>query len=221
MTITPTNGNLRQRWLRNMERGKYIIFEGGEGCGKSTHSDFVLDYLSKKGISAIKSREPGGVSEAEQIRNVLLSKENTLHPLSELYLFQAARTEFFRKIIIPNLEKGISVLSDRSMYSSEVYQGYAGGIDLKLIKYLNKKSTFGIKPDLTIILDIDSKKGLEKEINSDRMALKGERFHKKVNLGYREIAKNHPNCLLIPYIENKLEEMKSLYIPKINELFGL
>jgi len=205
-----------------MKRGKYIIFEGGEGCGKSTHSDFVLNYLNKKGISAIKSREPGGVSEAEQIRNVLLSKENTLHPLSELYLFQAARTEFFRKIIIPNLEKGSSVLSDRSMYSSEVYQGYAGGIDLELIKSLNKKSTFGIKPDLVVLIDIDPKKGLERESNPDRMAKKGLDFHKKVNLGYLKVAKeNYEFFLVVPYIENGLEEMKSLYIPKINELFGV
>jgi len=205
-----------------MERGKYIIFEGGEGCGKSTHSNFVLDYLSKKGISVIKSREPGGVSEAEQIRNILLSKENSLHPLSELYLFQAARTEFFRKIIIPNLEKGISVLSDRSMYSSEVYQGYAGGIDLELIKSLNKKSTFGIKPDLVVLIDIDPKKGLERESSPDRMAKKGLDFHKKVNLGYLKVAKeNHEFFLVVPYVENGLEEMKSLYLPKINELFSL
>jgi len=203
-----------------MKRGKYIIFEGGEGCGKSTHSDFVLDYLSKKGISAIKSREPGGVNEAEQIREVLLNKQNNLHPLSELYLFQAARTEFFRRVIIPNLESGNSVLSDRSMYSSEAYQGYAGGIDLKLIKSLNKKSTFGIKPDLVVLIDIAPEKGLGKESNPDRMAGKGLDFHKKVNSGYLDIAKENPEFfLVIPYIENGVEGMKSLYLPRINELF--
>jgi len=205
-----------------MKQGKYVVFEGGEGCGKSTHSDFVLGYLTKNGIPAIKSREPGGISEAEQIRNILLKKENNLHALSELYLFEAARTEFFRKIIIPNLEKGISVLSDRSMYSSEAYQGYAGGIDLKFIRDLNKKSSFGIKPDLVVLITIDAEKGLVKESHPDRMSGKGIEFHRKVNLGYLKIAEDNSDFFfVVPYIEKGLEKMKSLYLPRINKLFGL
>ena len=201
-----------------MERGKYIIFEGGEGCGKSTHSNFVLNYLNKEGYTSIKSREPGGIEVAEKIREILLDKNHSLDSLTELYLFEAARTEFFKQKVIPNLEKGINVISDRSGYSTEAYQGYAGGLSLDLIKSLNKKSTFGIKPDLTFIIDVPVKKGLEKEVDPDRFALKGKAYHKKVNQGYLEIAKRD-NCIVIPYLEGNLKKMQNEILFHINKLF--
>ena len=203
-------------------RGKYIIFESGEGGGKSTHAKLCVDYLNQNGINTVYSREPGSVAEAEKIRNVILDKENDLSSLTELYLFEAARAEFFRKVVLPNLENGISMVSDRSMYSSEAYQGYAGGVDLGLIKMLNEKSTFGIKPDLVVLINVNAEKGLAKETDSDRISDKGLNYHEKVNLGYLQIAKENPEIFkVIPYIENGLKEMKKMYFPKINELFGI
>lgn len=204
-----------------MEKGKYIIFEGGEGSGKGTHSSFLIEYLKSKKIPVEYTREPGGIKEAEEIRKIILSKENNISSLTELYLYEAARTEVFSKIIIPKLNSGITIVSDRSMYSTEAYQGYAGEINLELIRQLNNISTFGIKPDLAIFIDIDAKFGLEKELNPDRMAAKGLNYHEKVNAGYREIAKNNSvNSILVPYIKDGLEEMKSIYMPRINILFN-
>lgn len=205
-----------------MKEGKYIIFESGEGGGKTIHAKFCKNYLISKKIKAIYSREPGGVEVAERIREIVLDKKITIDPLTELYLFEAARTEFFKEIIIPNRNNGTSIISDRSMYSSEAYQGYAGGIDLNLIKLLNEESSFGIKPDLVILINVLAEKGLEKELDKDRFGEKGIDFHKKVNEGYLKIAKENPDFfLVIPYIENGLEEMKNLYLPRINKLFEI
>lgn len=187
----------------------------GEGSGKGTHSKFLINSLKSKEIPVEYTREPGGIKEAEQIRKIILSKSNEISSLTELYLYEAARTEVFRKIIIPKLNSGITVVSDRSMYSTEAYQGFAGGIDLNLIRKLNNLSTFGIKSDLAIFIDVDPKSGLEKELDPDRMAAKGLSYHEKVNKGYGEIAKNNfSNSILIPYMEDGLYEMKSIIFLK-------
>ena len=170
-------------------KGKYIILESGEGAGKSTHAKLLVKFLNSLNFPAVYSREPGSTPEAEQIREVLKSKKNKLEALTELFLFEAARTEFFAKEVLKNRTKGITTVADRSGFSSEAYQGYAGGVDLDLIRKLNFRATAGIHPDLFFLIDIDARKGLSKEQNPDRFAAKGLGYHKKVNQGYREIAK--------------------------------
>lgn len=190
-----------------MQRGKYIVIEGGEGSGKSTQAKLLHESFVRSNIQCILAREPGGILESEKIRGILLDKENTLSPITELFLFEAARAEFFKKLVIPSLEEGKSVISDRSGYSSLAYQGYAGGLDLSLIEILNKQATFGIKPDLAFIIDIHAEKGLSKELQADRFAAKGLEYHTKVNQGFRDIALRYDNnTVLVPYIENQIEE---------------
>jgi len=167
-----------------METGKYILFEGGEGCGKSTQAKLLKNYFDRKGINCVLGREPGGIGVAENIRKILLDKKNNISEITELFLFEAARTEFFSQFVKPNLKMGINLIADRSGYSTEAYQGWAGGIDLGLIKMLNDRATFGIKPDLTFIIDIDPEKGLGKEKNPDRFASKGIEYHVKVREGF-------------------------------------
>ncbi len=203
-----------------MELGKYIIIEGGEGCGKSTQAKLLHEYLTELNIPCILSREPGGVKESEEIRKILLNKESNLSPITELFLFEAARAEFFRKKLIPSLEKFISVIADRSGYSTEAYQGYAGGIDLSLIKKLNNEATFGIKPDLAFIIDVHPTIGLKNEKDADRFASKGLGYHTKVNQGYVEIAKNNPDvCIVIPYREEDIggiqEEIRKITLERL------
>jgi len=205
-----------------MKRGKYIIFESGEGGGKTTHAKFCEDYLKEKGINATYFREPGSVEIAEDIRRILLKKGKNIDSFIELCLFEGARRAFFKEVVKPKLEEGVSIVSDRSMYSTLTYQGYGGGVDSNLIEALNKTSTFGIKPDLVVLINIDPKKGLEKELNPDRIGAKGLEFHTRVNQGYLKIADENSEIFeVIPYIENGLEEMQRLYLPRINELFGL
>jgi len=190
-------------------RGYYIILEGGEGCGKSFQAKSLAEFLNQKGVPAFNMREPGSTPESEKIRAILLGTGNNIHPLTELFLFEAARTEFFSKELIRRIESGISVVSDRSGYSSEAYQGYGGGVDLDFIRQLNTQATFGVNPDLAFFIDIPAEKGLSKEVKSDRFAAKGLEYHKRVNAGYRDIAKRLKDIAqVIPYRENQAEEMQ-------------
>jgi len=189
-----------------MKRGKYFVIEGGEGCGKGTQSNILIARLRELEIPVEYGREPGGVQEAEAIRTVLLGQGNDFDPFSELCLFEAARREFFAKRVRPFLKQGVTIVSDRSGLSSLAYQGYAGRVNLKLIKTLNEIATMGVKPDLEFIIDVPVKVGLAKETEPDRFAAKGREYHEKVNQGYRELAKEDGR-ILIPYIINGSEQM--------------
>lgn len=202
------------------QRGKYIVLEGGEGCGKSTQVQLLVEYLNDKHVLSFLCREPGTAKVGEQIRGILLDKGNDISPEAELFLFEAARAEFFKKDLMPKLEEGITVVVDRSCYSTLAYQGYAGGIDLDLINRLNKAATFGIRPDLAVVIDIDAWRGLEKEKNPDRFAAKGPEYHEKVNFGFREVAKqNIDNTIIIPYRKMEEIELYSEIREEVDKLF--
>jgi len=203
-----------------MKRGKYIIIEGGEGCGKTTQAEMLYNYLVEKNISCYLGREPGGVKAAEEMRTILKDKENDISPIGELFGFEFARAEFFDKVVIPRLNSGFSVITDRSGYSTEAYQGYAGGVDLEQIRLMNKIATKGIEPDLAVIIDIDSKKGLEKEVVKDRFSAKGPEYHKRVREGFLEVAKSNPHCVKIDYIENGKDEMQNQIRGYVDKLFS-
>jgi len=193
----------------NKKKGKLILIEGGEGCGKGEQSRRLLRHFKKKNIPALILREPGGTKEAELIRNILLSKENNLDSETELFLYEAARREIFQKKIKPALNAGKNIILDRSWPSTYAYQGYAGGINLSLIESLNYIATSGIFPDLLIIININSKTGLSKEKKPDRFALKGLKYHQKVNEGYLSIARKFPEfSIIIPYQEGRPKLMQ-------------
>jgi dTMP kinase len=201
-----------------MSRGKLIVIEGGEGCGKGTQARLLLKKLKQKRIFAIYGREPGGVHVGEEIRTILLDKDHELSPITELFLFEAARAEYFEEFIKPHLQRGTTIVSDRSGLSTLAYQGYAGDLSLDLIERLNIESTQGIKPNLSFILDVPVEKGLTKELQPDRFAAKGLEYHRKVNQRYREIAKTH-DCILIPYKEDQPEQTSQEIWEHISKLF--
>ncbi|MFH1290313.1 MAG: dTMP kinase [Nanoarchaeota archaeon] len=189
-----------------MERGRYIIIDGGEGCGKSTQIRLLKEFLDEREIRCVFGREPGGVPEAEAIRSVCLNKQYDLAPITELFLFEAARTEFFRRVVVPSLNAGQWVISDRSGFSTEAYQGYASGLDLGLIRQFNNLATCGVRPDISFIIDVPVEIGLDKEVAPDRFATKGIEYHTRVNAGYREIARANPDiCVLLPYISGGID----------------
>lgn len=203
-----------------MERGNYILFEGPEGAGKSTQIGLLHDYLTNRNIQVIKTREPGGTPFADDMRNIVKNSTHSFGPVEEMFLFSAARANLFSQVIIPALDSGIWVLSDRGFYSTEVYQGYAGKADLDAIQKLNKIAMQGIRPDLTFILDIPTEIGLSKEIEGGRMTEKGLEFHKKVREGYLEIAKNNAkNCVLIRYQEGHPEKISQEVIKNVERHF--
>jgi dTMP kinase len=177
-----------------MMRGKFITFEGSEGCGKSTQSRMLYDYLKKKRRDIVYLREPGGTNISEKIRDILLdNKNNSILPECEVLLYMAARSQIIGEIIKPSLKRGAIVICDRFLDSTIAYQGYGLGIDRKIIKQIGRFATFGLMPDLTIFLDLPVNKGLlYRSSSSDRIEKRPLAYHLRVRRGYLRLAKEEP-----------------------------
>ena len=155
-----------------------ITFEGIEGSGKSTQIERLSSYLMDKGLPVLTTLEPGGTPLGIKLREVLLnSKADEIIPLSELFLYLAERAQHVREMIIPALSEGKIVISDRFLDATVAYQGYGRNLDLTLIEKLNGLASQGIKPDLTILLDMETTSGIERA----RRGGKGDRLEKEGN----------------------------------------
>lgn len=147
----------------NKTRGKFITIEGTEGVGKSTNINFVQEYLHKQGVTLLTTREPGGTPLAEEIRDVLLkNRDEKMDEAAELLLVFAARSQHLQSVILPALDAGQWVLCDRFTDATYAYQGGGRGLDVGLISMLEQRIQGDVRPDLTLLLDIDVKKGLER-----------------------------------------------------------
>jgi dTMP kinase len=179
----------------------FISFEGIEGSGKSTQARLLYEYLSKKGYTVILTGEPGGTEIGLKIRELLLSVEHKgMIPITELLLYNASRVEHIKEIILPAINRGAIVITDRFSDSTIAYQGYGRGIDLNLISSIERAVTGGLRPDITILLDLDVEIGLKRNrgINkTDRLELEDIEFHKKVRSGYLEIAAKEPERIKV------------------------
>ena len=193
-----------------MSRGRFITIEGPEGSGKSTHSRLLCEFLRGCGHKVLHTREPGGTRLGEAIRQVLLDKKNKrMSDGCELFLFLAARAQIVAEVIMPALKKGYIVVCDRFHDATVAYQGYGAGMDLKLIDSMGKFATGGLKPDLTILLDVETKAGLKRAGIKDRMEIKSVGFHKKVRQGYLKIAGKEPRRVkLISTTEAPVSEIQ-------------
>ena len=175
------------------KRGYFITFEGADGCGKTTQIQLIKEYLDKKNIENILTREPGGSDLGVHLRKILLHYENPVSNIAETFLYLADRAQHIEYKIKPALESGKIVLCDRHTDSTIAYQGYGREQNIDEIKHLNSIATAGVIPDLTIVFDIDTEiaqKRLQGE--KDRLEAEGIEFHKKLRHGYLEIAKNDP-----------------------------
>lgn len=170
-------------------KGKFITFEGSEGCGKSTQSRLLFDYLKRKVYDVIYLREPGGTKIGEKIRKILLDPQNYIHPIAEMLLYMTARAELVSQIIGPALYKGKIIICDRFLDSTLAYQGYGLGIDIRLINNIGDLVTGGIRPDLTILLDLPMKEGLKQCGRiKDRIEKRSLAYHQRVRNGYLRLA---------------------------------
>jgi len=206
-----TEESLKERSFASLRmtrgRGIFITFDGPEGCGKSTHSKLIVEYLRSKGRDVLHTREPGGTKIGEEIRNVLLDQRNRgMAVMTEAFLYLAARAQIVNEIILPNLKKGKIVICDRFQDATVVYQGYAGGLDIKMLNQLGKMVSVGLKPDLSVFLDIDSTLGLKRAGCKDRMEQKSAAFHKKVRNGYLALAKKEPTRIKVIKVKGGIEE---------------
>ena len=180
--------------------GKWVTLEGGEGCGKSTQIQLLAEWLRGYGFSVHVTHEPGGVKSAEKLRGSLLYDPDFkgIAPATELMMFMAARTESLRLDVLPRLEQGDIVLSDRSLLSSVAYQGAAGGLDVSSILWAHKAFVLPkldyqtLWPDLTIVLDISPETGLARkheqaESSNEELTIFDEKsleYHRAVNRGF-------------------------------------
>ncbi len=171
----------------------FITLEGPEGSGKTSHIPYLVEFLREQGHTVFPTREPGGTSIGEQVREILNDLKNTeMIPRTETLLFQAARAQFVEEVIRPRLANGEIVISDRYADSTIAYQGYGHQQDLTQIKTLIEYATGGLKPDLTIYLDVDIETGIKRKKNSEewnRLDAYTVEFHKRVRSGYLKMAK--------------------------------
>ncbi len=179
--------------------GLFITFEGGEGSGKSYQSKVLYRRLVKSGVPAVLTYEPGGTDLGNAIRRLLKNKNHTILPEVELFLFSASRFQLLAEVIYPSLKKGKVVICDRFTDSTVAYQGYGRGLDLQTIDSINMTATKGLKPDLTILLDLPAGKGLIRKPgrNQDRFERIGLDFHNKVRNGYLDLAAKEPGRWLV------------------------
>jgi len=193
-------------------KGKFITFEGSEGCGKSTQSKLLVEFLKGLGRKVVFLREPGGIKISEKIREILLdAKNDSMSPNCEMLLYMAARAQVVAELIKPALVAGKIVICDRFLDSTIAYQGFGLGMDINLIKSVGKVATGGIKPDLTILLDVPVKKGLaHRAKNKDRIEQRSLNYHAKVRKGYFRLAKQDPKRIKIVKVQEDLSQTQKL-----------
>lgn len=178
----------------------FVTFEGSEGCGKSTQARVLWKKLLSSGIPAELTYEPGGTLLGNRLRRILKRGAGEgLSSLSELFLFIVCRIELVDRVILPGLRQGKVVVCDRFADSTVAYQGYGRGLDMVMIDYMNKIATRGLKPDLTVLLDLPVVDGLGRKSDSldDRFEAEGIDFHERVRMGYLELAAREPERWLV------------------------
>ena len=179
------------------KNGIFITFEGPDGAGKTTQALKLKEYFTQKGISCLLTREPGGTSIGDKIRDILLDTENVkMSAKAEVFLYAAARAQLVTQVILPALEEGNVVICDRYVDSSFAYQAFGLGEDTDFVLKTNEEATGGLYPDLTLLLDVIPEDGLKRQQErhnkgaeaQDRIELKDLEFHRRVRQGYLFLA---------------------------------
>ena len=178
----------------------FITFEGSEGCGKSTQAKALWRKLTRLGIPAELTHEPGGTALGNQLRRILKRRRQVeISPIAELLLFAACRIQLVTEVIRPSLQQNKVVICDRFADSTIAYQGYGRGLNLEIIKKINELATEEIKPDMIIFLDIPTQKGLGRKQSkmNDRFEAEDIAFHNRVRDGYLKLAAEEPERWLV------------------------
>ncbi|MEN6510285.1 MAG: dTMP kinase [Chloroherpetonaceae bacterium] len=203
----------------------FITFEGIDGSGKSTQIKLLENYLSELRIEYISVREPGGTEFSEQIRSILLESKHSINAVSELMLFESARSDLVEKIIRPSLEKNIIVIADRFFDSTVAYQGFGRQLDIENVNICNNFAVGNCIPDITFLLDLplDLAKARINHLRHDRMESSSTDFFERVFVGFLEIAKNNPNRVkIIDATQSKeqiFENIKTILHQKFPKIF--
>lgn len=202
-------------------KGKFVTFEGCEGVGKSRQIKMLKDYLDANGVNYFLTREPGGSSISEQIRNVILDGKNvTMTDGCEALLYAASRVQLLEEIIKPELDKGTLVLCDRYVDSSLAYQGYARGLGVDFVEKINSYAMENFMPDYTIFLNLTPELAFKRKggvDTGDRVELSGIEFHNKVYNGYLELSKKYSDRFIVIDASGTKEQTHNKIINALKE----
>lgn len=202
-------------------QGIFISMEGPDGAGKSTQIERLRTYLAARGYEVVITREPGGTVISEAVRQIILNKEYAeMCPNTELLLYAAARAQLVHEVIRPALEAGKAVICDRFLESSVVYQGIARGIGIEKVYAVNEYALEGLRPQLTILLDLPAEEGLRRKKNQaelDRMEAEGLLFHQKVVEGYRRLAERETDRIMKISATLPVDEIHAKIVSAIEE----
>ncbi len=202
-----------------MRKGLFITFEGADGCGKTTQIELLDKYLREKGFDTLLTREPGAKGLGVKLREILLNYDGEVSPVAESFLFLADRAQHVDCIIKPALKEGKIILCDRHTDSTVAYQGYGRNLDLDRINYLNNIATSGLKPDSTIVFDIDVETSMSRVgKNKDRMESAGVEFFNRVREGYLEIAKKEPQRVRVINSSDTIENIHKKVVELVEKL---
>lgn len=196
--------------------GFFIVFEGGEGAGKSTQEGLLADALSARGHTVVRTREPGGTPAAEAIRAIVLNPEYAgLDPRAEALLFAAARGEHVARVVRPALERGDVVICDRYLDSSVAYQGFARGLGPRRVRDLSLWATGDLLPDLTVVLDIDPVEGLARFDERDRLEAEPLDYHQQVRAAYLALAEQEPERYLVVPARDSVDSIAAAILARV------
>jgi dTMP kinase len=212
-------------------KGTFITFEGIEGSGKSTQIALLSNYLTATGVRHVLTREPGGTLIGDQVRKILLDPANrALDPAAELLLYAAGRAQHLREIIIPALADGTNVLCDRFSDATLAYQGYGRGLNIEMIRALDRIVTAGMRPDLTLLFDIEAasgiarargrnnSRGLEAEARFENEELA---FHERVRQGYLTLVAQEPVRIRVVDASSSPEAVQAKVRMIVDERLGI
>jgi len=208
-------------------RGRFITLEGGEGAGKSTQVAAIVEYLNAEGIKAVATREPGGAPGAELIRDLLVDgPEARWEPLTEVLLHFAARREHVVRTVLPYIERGVWVVSDRFADSTMAYQGYGQGADRGAIEAIYRASLGTFSPDLTIVLDLPIELGLARahareQGGKSRYEKMDRAMHERLRRGFLEIARGAPDRCVVLDAAADAATVSRLIIALVRERYGM
>ena len=213
-------------------RGKFITFEGIEGCGKTTQIALLADALRSDGHNIVLTREPGGTVIGERIRQVLLDgAHSAMAPLAELFLYAAARNQHVEEVILPALEAGKTVLCDRYADATTAYQGTARDLDPEILAEVHRIATEGLWPDLTVLLDLPAQEGLTRALERNRKCAESSKedrferealeFHERVRAGYLEIARKDPNRVVVTDATGSVEDLHKRVLSTVNDFLSI
>jgi len=215
--------------MDGISRGCFISIEGIEGCGKSTQSALLKEWLEERGVGVLLAREPGGTEISEKIRDILLDPVNTdMDHRTELLLYLASRSQIVQELLSPALKEGKVVIVDRYSDSTLAYQGYGRGLQLEEILAINSFASRDLSPDLTILLDLDPERGFGRKGEGTGTGKKGDRlemetlvFHRKIRQGFLEIARNEPQRVVVVDSDRVIREVRDDIRKIVSEKFSL